>query len=117
MGKSDEQLQALADKLERAGDDPARVDIVRIDHFRGFEAYWAVPADEATARRGVWRKAPGARLFSSLRRALGSEMPIVAEDLGFITDEVKALRDGVGIQTSYPLAQVADWAPRLQSRT
>jgi 4-alpha-glucanotransferase len=72
-------------------------DALRIDHFRGFEAYWAVPAGEATARRGVWRKAPGARLFSSLRRALGSEMPIVAEDLGFITDEVKALRDGLGL--------------------
>jgi len=72
-------------------------DALRIDHFRGFEAYWAVPAGEATARRGAWRKAPGARLFAALRRALGSEIPIIAEDLGFITDEVKALRDGLGL--------------------
>jgi 4-alpha-glucanotransferase len=72
-------------------------DALRIDHFRGFEAYWAVPALEATARRGVWRKAPGARLFAQMRRVLGSEIPIIAEDLGFITDEVKALRDGLGL--------------------
>ncbi len=72
-------------------------DALRIDHFRGFEAYWAVPAGEATARNGAWRKAPGARLFAEMRRALGSEIPIIAEDLGFITDEVKALRDGLGL--------------------
>jgi 4-alpha-glucanotransferase len=72
-------------------------DALRIDHFRGFEAYWAVPAGEATARRGVWRKAPGARLFAALRRSLGNEIPIIAEDLGYITDEVKALRDGLGL--------------------
>jgi 4-alpha-glucanotransferase len=72
-------------------------DAVRIDHFRGFEASWCVPAGEATARRGVWRKAPGAELFAAFERALGPELPIVAEDLGFITDEVRELRDGLGL--------------------
>ncbi len=57
----------------------------------------AVPSGEATARSGAWRKAPGARLFAQMRRELGNEIPIIAEDLGFITDEVKALRDGLGL--------------------
>jgi 4-alpha-glucanotransferase len=72
-------------------------DALRIDHFRGFESFWAVPAGEKTARRGQWRKAPGARLFAQMRRELGTDIPIIAEDLGFITDEVKALRDGLGL--------------------
>jgi 4-alpha-glucanotransferase len=75
----------------------ARFDVLRIDHFRGFEAYWAVPSGEKTARRGRWRKAPGQKLFAALKAELGEEMPIVAEDLGFITEEVKALRDGLGL--------------------
>jgi 4-alpha-glucanotransferase len=72
-------------------------DAVRIDHFRGFESFWAVPADEKTARKGTWRTAPGAALFAAVRAALGKEIPIVAEDLGFITEEVRALRDGMGL--------------------
>jgi len=72
-------------------------DAVRIDHFRGFEASWAVPAGETTARAGEWRKAAGAELFAALERALGPELPIVAEDLGFITDEVRELRDRLGL--------------------
>jgi 4-alpha-glucanotransferase len=72
-------------------------DALRIDHFRGFESFWAVPAGEKTARRGLWRKAPGARLFAQMRRELGTDIPVIAEDLGFITDEVKALRDGLGL--------------------
>jgi 4-alpha-glucanotransferase len=72
----------------------ARFDALRIDHFRGFEAYWAVPAGEGTARNGTWRKAPGEALFAAIRRDLGPDMPIVAEDLGFITEEVRQLRDG-----------------------
>jgi 4-alpha-glucanotransferase len=75
----------------------ARFDVLRIDHFRGLEAYWAVPAGEKTARRGQWRKAPGEKLFAALKADLGHEMPIIAEDLGFITEEVKALRDGLGL--------------------
>ena len=68
------------------------VDIIRIDHFRGFEAYWAVPFGETTAVNGEWRKAPGADLFKTVRAHLG-DLPIIAEDLGFITPEVRALRD------------------------
>jgi 4-alpha-glucanotransferase len=66
-------------------------DIVRLDHFRGFEAYWAIPATEETAVNGAWVKAPGLALFSALESALGP-VPLVAEDLGVITPEVNALR-------------------------
>jgi 4-alpha-glucanotransferase len=67
-------------------------DIVRIDHFRGFESYWSIPADADTARTGSWETGPGDALFESLSDALGT-LPIVAEDLGMITPEVEALRD------------------------
>jgi 4-alpha-glucanotransferase len=66
-------------------------DIVRLDHFRGFEAYWAIPADEETAVNGEWIKAPGLALFQALEAALG-HLPLVAEDLGMITPEVEVLR-------------------------
>jgi 4-alpha-glucanotransferase len=72
-------------------------DVVRVDHFRGFDACWAVPAGESTARRGEWKKAPGEELFAAVKAALGDEIPIIAEDLGFITAEVAALRDGLGL--------------------
>jgi len=72
-------------------------DFVRIDHFRGFESYWAIPAGERTARKGAWRKAPGHALFASVLNALGGEIPILAEDLGFITEEVRDLRDRYGL--------------------
>lgn len=75
----------------------SRYDALRVDHFRGFEAYWAVPADETTARKGHWRKAPGETLFSAIRKDLGPDMPVVAEDLGFITEEVRRLRDDFGL--------------------
>ena len=68
------------------------VDIVRVDHFRGFEAYWQVPAGEETAINGEWIKAPGEAFFEALGQALGT-LPILAEDLGIITPEVEALRD------------------------
>jgi 4-alpha-glucanotransferase len=66
-------------------------DIVRLDHFRGFEAYWSIPATEETAANGEWVKAPGMELFQALETALGP-LPLVAEDLGMITPEVDALR-------------------------
>lgn len=66
-------------------------DIVRIDHFRGFEAYWEIPAGESTAINGRWVKGPGADLFSALKSELG-ELPIIAENLGVITPEVEAIR-------------------------
>jgi len=68
------------------------VDVVRVDHFRGFAAYWEVPAGHETAERGRWVEAPGRELFDALKRALG-DLPIVAEDLGTITPDVHALRD------------------------
>jgi len=66
-------------------------DLVRIDHFRGLQAYWAIPADEATARNGAWLEAPGSDLFRALQREFG-RLPVIAENLGYITPEVEALR-------------------------
>lgn len=66
-------------------------DYVRIDHFRGFEAYWSVPFGENTAINGEWVKAPGEELFETIQKELG-RLPIIAEDLGVITPEVDALR-------------------------
>jgi 4-alpha-glucanotransferase len=71
-------------------------DVIRLDHFRGFEAYWAIPADDDTAINGKWVKAPGGALFARLREALG-ELPFIAEDLGLITKEVDALREAFGM--------------------
>ena len=68
------------------------VDLIRVDHFRGLQAYWAVPAGETTAMNGQWVEAPGAELFETVRDKLGI-LPILAEDLGVITPEVEALRD------------------------
>jgi 4-alpha-glucanotransferase len=68
------------------------VDIVRLDHFRGFAAYWAVPAGEETAVNGEWEEGPGAPFFEAIRTALG-ELPIIAEDLGHITPDVEELRE------------------------
>jgi 4-alpha-glucanotransferase len=67
------------------------VDIIRLDHFRGFEAYWEVPASEETAVNGRWVKGPGAAFFEALNAAL-EDLPIVAEDLGLITPDVRALQ-------------------------
>lgn len=68
-------------------------DYVRIDHFRGLESYWAVPAGEETATNGKWLPGPKEDLFYAIENALGKELPIIAEDLGIITPEVEALRD------------------------
>jgi 4-alpha-glucanotransferase len=70
--------------------------VIRLDHFRGFEAYWAIPAADATAVNGKWVKAPGAALFQRLHDELG-ELPFIAEDLGMITGEVDALREQFGL--------------------
>ncbi len=71
------------------------VDIIRLDHFRGFEAYWEIPAGEKNAVRGAWVKGPGAGLFEAVQKTLG-DLPIVAETLGVITPEVRVLRDQFG---------------------
>jgi 4-alpha-glucanotransferase len=69
-----------------------RVDIVRIDHFRGFAAYWEIPGGDETAENGKWVEGPGADLFHALNAGLG-DIPVIAEDLGLITEDVDALRD------------------------
>ena len=81
------------------------VDIARVDHFRGFVAYWAIPPGHKTARRGHWRHAPGYELFAAVERALG-DVPLIAEDLGVITKRVYALRDAFGL----PGMVVLQWA-------
>ncbi|PZU92846.1 MAG: 4-alpha-glucanotransferase [Leptolyngbya sp.] len=68
------------------------VDIIRVDHFRGLQAYWSVPAGETTAINGEWVEAPGTELFEAVRQTFG-KLPVMAEDLGMITPEVEALRD------------------------
>lgn len=67
-------------------------DAIRVDHFRGFDEYWEVSADEKTAEHGRWMQAPGTKLFNTIRTKLG-ELPIIAEDLGVITPTVEQLRD------------------------
>ncbi len=74
----------------------ALTDYLRIDHFRGFEAYWSVPAKEETAINGSWIKGPGKDLFLAMEKAFDQELPIFAEDLGIITPEVEHLRDSLG---------------------
>jgi len=71
----------------------AQVDIVRIDHFRGFAACWEVPAEAKTAVDGQWIPGPGAEFFAALKAGLDGRLPLIAEDLGVITADVEALRD------------------------
>jgi 4-alpha-glucanotransferase len=71
-------------------------DLARIDHFRGFVAYWAVPADAEYALTGAWRRGPGRAPFDAARAVLG-ELPLIAEDLGVITPPVERLRDALGL--------------------
>jgi 4-alpha-glucanotransferase len=78
--------------IQRIGAACGLFDFVRIDHFRGFEACWSVPAGDATAENGRWVKVPGRELFDALQKELG-RLPIIAEDLGVITPEVTALRE------------------------
>lgn len=100
--------------IERCRSAFSLYDMVRIDHFRGFEAYWEVPASEPTAIKGQWVKGPGEKLFRAIENALapaqaeagGSRLPIIAEDLGVITPEVEALRD----QFSFPGMRVLQFA-------
>jgi 4-alpha-glucanotransferase len=82
--------------ISRLGHAVDMADYIRLDHFRGFEAYWAVPAGAESATSGEWRAGPGEALFDALQSALG-RLPIVAEDLGVITAEVEDLRDRYGL--------------------
>jgi 4-alpha-glucanotransferase len=81
------------------------VDIIRIDHFRGFCAYWAVPFGSTTAVDGKWEKGPGADIFLAIKEMLGT-LPILAEDLGLITPDVHALRDKFG----FPSMKILEFA-------
>jgi 4-alpha-glucanotransferase len=81
------------------------VDLARIDHFRGFVSYWAVPERHKTAKHGHWRRAPGAEVFAAVEQELG-ELQLIAEDLGVITPAVYALRDALGL----PGMVVLHWA-------
>lgn len=87
-------------------------DIVRIDHFRGFEGYYSIPYGNKTAENGEWLKGPGMKLFNAVKDKLG-DLPIIAEDLGFLTDDVKALL----AQTHFPGMKVLQFAfdPREES--
>jgi 4-alpha-glucanotransferase len=71
-------------------------DMIRLDHFRGFEAYWSISAEEPTAVDGQWVKAPGHELFQRLKEVFG-DLPFIAEDLGLITPEVDELREHFGM--------------------
>ena len=82
-----------------------QVDIVRLDHFRGFQAYWEVPAGEKTAIKGRWIEGPGAELFQVVEAKLG-KLPIIAENLGVITPEVEAIRKRFG----YPGMSILQFA-------
>ena len=82
--------------LERLRANFALCDIVRIDHFRGFESFWSIPAGSATARPGHWVAGPGMHFFRALRAALPGAR-LIAEDLGTLTPEVLALRDNTGL--------------------
>ncbi len=81
------------------------VDVTRVDHFRGFVSYWAIPEGHTTARHGRWRRGPGAELFHAVEAELG-ELPVIAEDLGLITPPVHRLRDELG----FPGMVVLHWA-------
>ncbi len=81
--------------IERLRTVLATVDVLRLDHFRGFAGYWAIPGDAPTAERGRWEPGPGIPFFAAVERALG-RLPIIAEDLGVITPDVVELRDRFG---------------------
>jgi len=81
--------------IERLRTVLATVDVLRLDHFRGFAGYWAIPGDAPTAERGRWEPGPGIPFFAAVEQALG-RLPIIAEDLGVITPDVVALRERFG---------------------
>ncbi|MDO5146970.1 MAG: 4-alpha-glucanotransferase [Eubacteriales bacterium] len=83
--------------MRRFEDQLTLSDIVRIDHFRGLESYWEIPAEAETALEGRWAEGPGDAFFEQIEKVFGKDLPIIAEDLGIITDEVRALRDRHGL--------------------
>lgn len=96
-------------------------DVLRVDHFRGFDAYYAIPYGEKTARNGRWRAGPGYSLFAAVKLALGNK-PIIAEDLGFLTDSVRKLLADCGypgmkvLQFAFDSREESDYLPHNYSR-
>lgn len=96
-------------------------DIMRIDHFRGFDEYYAIPYGDRTAENGEWRKGPGMKLFEAVRAGLGS-LPIIAEDLGFLTDTVRKLLKDSGypgmkvLQFAFDSREESDYLPHHYNR-
>nr|WP_302596656.1 4-alpha-glucanotransferase [uncultured Cellulosilyticum sp.] len=91
--------------IQRIQQNALLYDVIRIDHFRGFESFWEVPYGDKTAKNGQWTKGPGLALFEAIKDKLGA-VNIIAEDLGFMTDEVIALREGTG----YPGMNILQFA-------
>ena len=97
------------------------VDIVRVDHFRGFESYWEIPAGEATAVNGRWVNGPGMKLFEAIGKAVG-RLDIIAEDLGFLTPEVHAFREASGfpgmkvLQFAFDVREESDYLTHLYDK-
>lgn len=87
------------------------VDILRIDHFRGFESYWAVPYGEKTAVNGKWEKGPGRDLFDAIKQAVG-DLPVIAEDLGIITENVRKLLESLDLPGMRVLQFAFDGRPK-----
>ena len=79
--------------IERVKATLKMVDMIRLDHFRGFAGYYEIPAADETAEHGTWKPGPGTDLFHMIRSALNNELPIIAEDLGLITPDVIAMRE------------------------
>lgn len=96
-------------------------DIIRIDHFRGFDSYYAIPAKDDNAKNGKWKKGPGMDLFEQLEKALG-KLPIIVEDLGFLTPSVKKLLKDSGfpgmkvIQFAFDSREGSDYLPHTYTQ-
>lgn len=94
------------------------VDLVRVDHFRGFAAHWEIPGEEKTAEHGCWVPGPGIALFDALCTALGKDLPLIAEDLGVITQDVEALRDALELPgmavLQFAFEDAEDWFGRSE---
>lgn len=107
--------------IERIRRHAALFDKTRIDHFRGFESYWEIPAGESTAVNGRWVKGPGMKLFEAVETALG-RLDIIAEDLGFLTTEVHAFREASGfpgmkvLQFAFDVREESDYLTHLYDR-
>jgi len=102
---SEHENEGYAWWIERIRKTIELVDIVRIDHFRGFAGYWEIPAAEQTAIHGRWMPGPGEKLFNAIKEALG-RLPIIAEDLGLVTPDVVALLD----QFNFPGMRILQFA-------